>query len=304
MWQKHDSVLYRIPSSARDVKTGLIAVPEGGISYLAGFDWDSTITYSSKGDKVPSDVNDWVWAYANTVEMLKKFRDLGWTIVIFSNRRGSPQMHSAAKKRMDSMLKVLGFDVWVFLATKDDEYRKPQAGMVALFAQLDGVTEWGDKSFFCGDAAGESKIRWNTWSNVDREFATASNLTFYEPHQRFAEFKMPQLDPKIKLVITVGQLGSGWDSWSENKGKTVPYGKDRRFLVSDSPTKTEEKDVIVLVYGSHPTLAEREKIKTTCGVTAEHTAIFWYARPNYIDNKANKTFISTFQPPTAYHRLN
>ncbi len=81
-WNKHEGCTYYTPK-------GATAFPDGTCS-LAGFDLDSTLILSDKGDKYSKGITDWVWAYPDIPKTLTAIKAAGYTIVIFSNRKGPP----------------------------------------------------------------------------------------------------------------------------------------------------------------------------------------------------------------------
>lgn len=318
-WDKYESCVYHIPNDAK-------ASPEG-VCYLAGFDLDSTLILSSKGEKYSKGASDWIWAFPNIVGTMAEFRKLGWTIAIFSNRKGSPWGIKAAQSKLDKIMKAFGFEVWVFFATRSDKYRKPNTGMLQLFSHFAGVKQWGQGSFYCGDAAGpKAKSRWDIWSDVDIRLAQAASLTFYEPQERFAEFPTPDIDTKTNLIITVGQPGSGWDLFIPQVGTYIPIPGEPNpltegsspaqryvYVVDDIKTKgmrhpdSTKKNVVILVIGEFPSEAlrqwAREMYQATYGVVPQ-TVAYWYARPSWDENLSDKAYPLNFQEPKVHFRIN
>lgn len=296
-WSKHDSCIYFQP---KDYKS-----PADGICYFAGFDLDSTLIYSDRGDKYSKTATDWIWAYPNIPEMMAQFKKLGWQPCICSNRRGSPKMIADAKKKVDAIMKKFGFEMWVFFATKNDQYRKPETGMITLFAQLGGVKQWGVGSFFCGDAAGpHAKSKWHKWNSADVDFAKASGLTFYEPQERFGEFPVPDIAPTTNLIITVGQRASGWEDF-----KAAPQEK-RPISIVSKPLEMKKGEAVTVVLGENPSRALRDYIRGVYekvnGVKPT-SVIYWYARPAYDEKLMDKAYPTSFQPPgpdEPFFRLN
>lgn len=308
-WSAHPHIQVYTPKGATQVNT----------CSLASFDLDMTLIMSSKGEATASGTSyerDWVWAYDNIPAVLRAIRDGGWTIVIFSNRRGSPAMLQAAKARVKAMFAQLGFECWVFFATggKDsDPARKPQTGMLQLFVQLAGVKSWGAGSFYCGDAAGASSSDpWHRWSDVDRRFATAAGLTFYEPQERFSGFPVPDIPSHVRVIVTMGATGSGWEQWAPHENATLQLPDGRQLLVLKNafmiskPDLVFKPNLVTLVYGAHPSEAQRQAVSATIlgHETLSHTLYYWYARPPVSGKDAAYIAAFTFPPLEITRRIN
>ncbi|CAH6418860.1 3 phosphatase [uncultured virus] len=309
-WKKQDSCSYYVPKDATQ--------SPAGVCTLAAFDLDSTLILSDRGAAYSGGVSDWIFAYSNTEAYLRELKRLGWTIAIFSNRKGPPWQHKHSQSKLDLLMRKLGIELWVFFATKDDQYRKPGTGMMELFKQLTNTKSFAEGSFYCGDAAGAtSKDRWHQWSDVDRGLAKASGLTFYEPQDLFTPFPPPPIAADTNLLITQGQAGSGWDSFLPYLGRYIPLG-DERFLYVITDVKTQsmigpdpdKKNVVVVVAASHPSKVSRDMVRgyyrATFGLDPK-SVVYLYCRPSYDKALSSKTYITNYQHPDAsepFFRIN
>lgn len=306
-WHKHETCWYHVPRDAKQDPS----------PSLAGFDLDGTLIISQNSSKYPqgNPRTDWIWAYSNVKEMLTQFKNNGWTIVIFSNRKGSPAMLREAKQRIELIMNELGFEVWVFYAIGGAPYRKSDTGMLQLFVGLTGVKQW-TQGIYCGDAAGAAAMNpWNRWSSVDVDYAKNAGLTFYEPQQRFSEFPQPKLDPQTQLIITMGQpqSGLGWDAYIPYKHTYIPIGEKKLYIIDDVRNAKREPDVVNFIYGMNASKAQRDAIRAVILPPQDPvilgsplSVVYWYARPNPDERRISKEYIASFEPPTTeYHyRIN
>lgn len=305
MWHTHESCQYYLPE-VQHVPTQTIK--------LAAFDLDSTLILSDKGERYAT--NGYLWAYANTVEMLRQLHSTGYTIAIFSNKKGPTWMINAAKARMIKIFAELQVPVYCFFATgskKTDEYRKPGTKMMWMLRQLFGFTSFTSDSFYCGDAVGPSSSnRWFKWSSDDTEFAKAVGLAFYPPDVVFKEFVMPCVKRTTKLIMTIGQYGSGWECNLSESGKVIEFG-DRYMAIIDSrhirgelpfPSVEGKPDVIYYLLGEHPSAAERFEICRKFGLDMSAVEFHLYARPPYDETLSKVEFTKSFIIPDVYNRCN
>lgn len=296
MWKRHDTCDYYIP-------TGATQVPKAKI---AAFDMDSTLIFSNKGEKYAISKSGWCFAYANIPEKMKELHDAGYIITIFSNRRGAPSSIKAAKDRILEMATHITVPFSVFFATKADKYRKPSIGMYELFVSIFGIKEL-EAAFYCGDAAGSTaKYEDNRWSDSDIGIAKAIGFQFIEPQDYFASFPRPIIKPETQVVITIGQIGSGWEVNRPYIGKAVDLNEKQSLVIIDDtyfsgayplPTLSEGKTPVYYVLGTHPTAAVRQQI---CDLLQVKNVEY------YVYQKATQTadagYIKSLQLPVVYVR--
>jgi len=176
---------------------------------LACFDLDHTLIKPKGKRKLPKDSEDYEYI-KNVKETLTKLQNNNYHIIIFSNQSGS-KLEQVITKIKNILLELLFYNelkISVFIATKDDYYRKPHTGMFELFLKLNDLKFNNFKEvFYCGDAAG----RKNDFSCSDYAFShnlslkytnTQNQITFYVPEELFITQKIDYIpnckdNPKI-----------------------------------------------------------------------------------------------------------
>jgi DNA 3'-phosphatase len=291
---------------------------------LAAFDLDNTLIYSDRGEPYP--LNGFVYAYPNSIVTLQQYAAAGFTLVIFSNRRGgSGFILNALKRRIERIAADLQVPLWAYIAVgsrKDDFFRKPNPGMFQLFLHTLNRTAVDPASFYCGDAAGPmARDRWFSWSDTDLKFAQHCGLQFYVPSQILQPWSPPMVPDDVRLIITIGQNGSGWDMYQP--GAIYTYNH-RIMEVIESPeqvklpdpatspdpvespdeAKSRDPGKIYLLRGSHPTRGEREAILTQLQLPASAVTYLYFARPSYDRKLSSKLYSSTLNLPPDYIRMN
>lgn len=175
-------------------------------------DLDSTIIRTYKA-QFPKDEFDYRFL-PNRISVLKNYINKGYTIVIFTNqKRNSKIMILRIENILTDLIKE-GINPWVFVAVKDDEYRKPGIGMWKYFEQNFEFDIDYEKSIFVGDAAGRPQDH----SNSDLIFAENIGLQFYIPEEIFPNTKILIPDYQA-MFIFVGMQGSGKSSYYEKNLK-------------------------------------------------------------------------------------
>lgn len=257
-WQKYESVYYRLPLNTQKLPSHIA---------LAGFDLDSTLIISDKGERYA--IKSWLWAYDKVPETLMNIYEKGYTLIIFSNRKNGYLIENTMDI-IEQIINLTKLPIYAFLATAEDEYRKPNIGMLNLFKQLTNVSILDPLSFYCGDAAGsEAIIPAFRWSDADINFAKNVNLKFYLPTEIFPTFS-PTVPSNIKLMIT---MGHGWENmFTTNTTYTLPDG--RTYSVDGIGSVD-----IKLVLGENATPEERDVIRTSNNVSQKDTLILYF--PNY-----------------------
>lgn len=298
MWQQYESCHYLLPDSHVKIEKAKIA----------SFDLDSTLIYSNKGEKYASSTDGWIFAWENVVELLTQYHEDGWTIVIFSNRRGSPWGIKAIENRILKIRDIIKVPFYTFFAVRKDNYRKPEIGMFNLFIHLLGITQIED-GFYCGDAAGEtSTFKWNTWQDSDLNFAKNTQLRFVEPQNVFKNFEVPTISPETRLIITIGQIGSGWDENMQYVGNKIQLNDDTIMVVIDDSYinnfdfSTNEENGMKYVYyvlGTHPTEQSRYNVMLFFGIYNPEYHV--YFRPSY-NGMNDSQYTKTLKLPNNYVR--
>jgi len=162
---------------------------------VAAFDLDHTIIKTISGNKFPKNKNDWCFLYDNTKEILNKYFENNYNIVIFSNQSKlkDEKLVNEYKEKIDNILKSLNIDIEIYISKKEGYFRKPLTGMYDMFIKRNGLLFSSDESFYCGDAAGRinlwKKNHKKDFSCSDRMFANNINLKFYTPEFIFKNEK-------------------------------------------------------------------------------------------------------------------
>lgn len=293
MWTSFETCLYR---------SGALPSQEGKTK-IAAFDMDSTLILANNGAKYSTDVLDYVWCFPNVIERLQSLHMNGFTITIFSNRRGSPQMNKTAQKRVDDMITKIGVPLWTFFATKQDQYRKPEPGMFNLFLRLIKNTAALDpQSFYCGDAAGpDSTLRWNRWSDIDQEYSKRINVLFVEPQNLFDKWSNPTIPPESSIIITCGQEGSGWEVYKNSLGSITPLSDGRQLIIVDDDMVFSRKPIppgidvskgqpVYMILGKHAMVEERVALAKKLGPYV----VYLYCRSSHDESMYDKNFPKVF----------
>ncbi|EFN59940.1 hypothetical protein CHLNCDRAFT_133012 [Chlorella variabilis] len=215
---------------------------------IAAFDLDGTLV----GTK-----NDWKWFNKAVPSVLQELHEDGYQLVIFSNQGGikgalSGKASENVRGRVDNVLAALSkkakkeIPVQVFIATKDDEHRKPGTGMWDFFVQHAnaGVAPSKAASFYVGDAAGRPTDI-NSGASSDKDFAAAIGLQFSLPEDKFGE-------GELKKGVATG----------ESSGKNTAMAAAFRQLVDlckGEPFKAGAFKKVADIIDAHPTVITSAK---------------------------------------------
>ncbi|CAK93378.1 unnamed protein product (macronuclear) [Paramecium tetraurelia] len=155
---------------------------------VLGFDMDETLIKTKSGKKFAKDANDWQWWNPKVIPTIQDYFKQGYSIVIFTNQNGIEKGHtkeSDIKTKIESLQKELKIPLAAFIASSDDNYRKPRVDMWKDFQELTGTKADMAKSIYCGDAAGRVKGKTKDFTDTDLKFALNLGLIFRTPEQLF-----------------------------------------------------------------------------------------------------------------------
>ena len=157
---------------------------------IASFDMDDTIITRKSGAKFPVNADDWLILNDIVKPTIQKLDKEGFKIVIFTNQAGIEKGKTKAediKKKVANIAKELEVEMQVFVASHEDEYRKPGTAMWTLLAnKYNGKAKIDMKaSFFCGDAAGRKTATHKDFSDSDFKFALNVGIEFKTPEMLF-----------------------------------------------------------------------------------------------------------------------
>ncbi|CAH6419960.1 3 phosphatase [uncultured virus] len=199
---------------------------------IAAFDFENTLAWSDSGLIFMRTADDWV-PTVNDNDLMTFFNGLyddHWTIVIFTNQlENDRRFTEAALVRIDNFIRAIKlyiprFSPYVFVAIRNDKYRKPNRGMWDLFTEY-VVRTPSASSFYCGDAAGPiSQNLLYQWSDFDAAFAKNCGLTFYTPDEMVGVYN-PNfiLDPKVhRAILIMAAHPSQYQNYINDLMKTYP----------------------------------------------------------------------------------
>lgn len=184
---------------------------------VASFDMDDTLIRVKSGAKFPKNADDWLFWDDKVPEKLRELSKDGYKLVIFTNQNGITKGHTSAadiQTKIQNICKEVGVQMTVFIASADDEYRKPSVKMWELLESKHngGVKIDKTKSFFCGDAAGRKTAKHKDFSDTDLKFAVNCDVPFKTPEVLFLNEAEEKIDIKgfnPKNVPTDGELVEG-----------------------------------------------------------------------------------------------
>ena len=161
--------------------------PEG--KHLALFDLDGTLITTKSGKKWSSKPEDWK-LLPQVESQLKLAVANGGLIGIITNQlEWSGGTSKQLKEKIGNVIRRLDIPLYVFMAIKRDEYRKPCTGMYKLLLETAGTEFDLSKSFYVGDAAG----RHGDHNDTDLKWALNTKLKFYVPEDYFYGTESPPI---------------------------------------------------------------------------------------------------------------
>jgi len=181
--------------------------------HIIGFDFDDTLTETKSGKKAfNSSRTDWQWLYDTVPAKLKEIYSQNVKICVFTNQSGiagskgfDPSKAATIKGKLCDAISELDFPVQIFVATSDDQYRKPATAMWDLMTSQynGGIKPDLAKCAYVGDAAGRpagwKEGKKKDFANTDRKFAGNVGVKFQTPEEFFlgepaADFKDDSFD--------------------------------------------------------------------------------------------------------------
>ena len=199
-----------IVSNPEKVADGLYEIkPDKPINstYIAAFDMDHTLSYGEK-KLFPIDEDD-IYILPQRREFLEALIKKGYRLLLFTNQfsRGKAQ-ETKKLNRVTTFLQKLELPMTAYVATKKNEFRKPDIGAWNLFTSNHTV----DYSVFCGDAFG----RPGDFSDSDKQFGLNAGMQVVEPEKIFAPVTVNIHKTNPNLIMFVGPPGVGKSSIYNN----------------------------------------------------------------------------------------
>ena len=228
-------------------------------SKILGFDMDSTLIVTKSGKTFPVNDQDWKILYQNIPEVVQKYANDGYRIVIFTNQQGiktGKQDKVGMKNKIKDVLSEIGVNGLAMVACGDDEHRKPCTGMWDyLVKNLNNHIDIDiANSKYIGDAAGRaaSGKRKKDFNDTDLKYALNIGISFETPEKFFLgerdNYGIPEVDPRnikkngqhlkgvsddqiakphTEVVIFVGSPGSGKSTfWKNNLSSYTRVNND------------------------------------------------------------------------------
>jgi len=247
-WKKEDSLFYTLP-----YYKGSLIRPQ---NHLALFDIDWTITFAQKKLKPHWNVDD-IELLPNRQKILENIVKLGYTLIFVTNQKvvakdlkKIKQAQEERVKRIQNFITKLQLPCWVFVATGDDNYRKPNTG---IWTKIKSFIPNIQYAFYVGDALGRPQ----DFSDSDKKFPENIGIPYFTPEDIFpVEIVKPPLGNKY-LVITVGAQGTGKSTYTET------YFPEY-YMISSDKLKSNKKKIL-------SELEKQLKLKTSPGIVIDAT---------------------------------
>lgn len=316
-WNTYDTVYIRQPN---------VKPATGTIIPIAGFDFDSTLVYVASAKppyRITSDT-DWVLTSDLIIPWFQQSVKNGWLIVIFSNQqirgKNKDELIALRISKFNKIMDYMGINPYIFFATGNDVYRKPNGNMFDLFLRLTLVTPH-PQSFYCGDSSGpvDPWIPYQ-WNDTDRKFAENIKLEYKRPMDVLPQQPFPELSLTQEIIILVGQQGSGKSFTSQQiiAKNSTRIGLSQYQIVSGDELKSNKVRMLSLteqilddgnspiIDSTNPTIADRATYINLAQSRSLPARIFWCARPGRDFNKlrphpvpevALNTYSARFQRP-------
>lgn len=304
-WATYETVYVRQPKT--------LPTP-GSTVGVAAFDFDGTFIWTASGRAIyrVSDDTDWVLTSAQLPGFLQSSVQNGWLVVIFSNQKVSAKDIPNRISRFDKVVAELGIDPYIFFATKDDKYRKPEPGMWQLFLGLSQIVPHPG-SFYSGDAVGgDDPNPLYRWADTDSKFAQNIGVTFRRPEDVIPPTPEPSPSPAQELVILVGQPGSGKSTFAKKWSAqyTVVSGdemKSNKNKMQAAVHRALGEKKSVIVDATNPTRSGRAEYIQLAKQLGVPVRILWFPKPGEafnalrpvpVSSMALTMYSSRFERPT------
>lgn len=163
------------------------------------FDLDNTLITTTSGKVFPVDEYDWKFIYDSVEDKINLLSKNHNTIGIITNQMGLKNNFLIKKWifKMNNILKKITVD-FVFVALKNDGYRKPLIKSLDILADNGIIIENYSSKYYIGDACGRPLDHTDT----DLKFALNAKLRFRTPEKFFNI----NTDNKQELFTTYPEL--------------------------------------------------------------------------------------------------
>ena len=284
-------------------------------SYIAAFDIDWTIAYA-EGKLYPhvAEPND-IQILPNRKEELTILLKKGYTIALFTNQKVKSMPNKQKRvMRMTNLLNKLNIPCYVFIATGDDNYRKPNTGMWEKFKELIGIPI--KYAFFVGDASGNPNTCVKTIKNnnknfrdTDKLFAENIGINYYDVDEFFPKpsIKIEPKNGEKVMIVSVGMPGSGKSSFFENY--LADYGfvhverdtvKEKNRFINLVKRLINEGEELIYIDATNPTVEDRKVFYDLAEKHGYATATVYFVRNGH---ELNKMRDKGKVPDVVYHKF-
>ena len=116
---------------------------------MMGLDYDHTIVKPQGKRSFPKDADDWMWLRPNVPDVIRKYYEKGFAIVVFTN-----QSKQFKLQQIRNVMDQIGVPYCAFIALDKtiqkpspfmfDQYKRPNIDMKASFYV---VTQWGNQDW-------------------------------------------------------------------------------------------------------------------------------------------------------------
>ena len=184
---KKDSEIGYLYGKTNGYDSELQHIKKSPLTMVAIFDMDQTLITTKSKRRFPIDDTDWKWNYSSVKDILNKYHEMGYQIIIITNQAGIKSNENKLQE-FKQKLQAIETDIiksfpditfQVFCAIHKDIHRKP----FPTFCK--DIKFDRNQSFFCGDAAG----RVGDHSDSDIKFAYNTRLIFRTPEYIFLNDK-------------------------------------------------------------------------------------------------------------------
>jgi bifunctional polynucleotide phosphatase/kinase len=171
---------------------------------MAMFDYDWTLVKPISNGTFSKSLDDWRWITEKVPEILQKYYDKGYCIVIISNQTRNTKMKL---QQITNVLSTLPIPSLIAVGYEDID-KKPNRTMFDIIKKNKKINM--NKSFYVGDALG----RQGDWSDNDKKFAENINIKqIYSPDDLFTITNDKKIIIKAydkqEIIVLVGYPGSG-----------------------------------------------------------------------------------------------
>lgn len=219
---------------------------------MAIFNLDETIIYSSKGCKRSDKMNDFVFAYPDIIQKLQGLKENGFVILFVSICNMNTVNLDIFMEKMNYIYTILNVSFNVVLLDKSKSL------LYSFISYFNTIPPLIYDSFYCG------------FSNYGFDLFKCMNVL--HPRQIFELWPNMFVNYKtFKLIITVGQVKSGWSEYNINDEMVITINKDKIDNI--------DKSKIYLIKGCNPTFQERENLRQTFQVDRSECLILLFCQP-------------------------